>query len=90
MHSEINLSFETVLTMGAGSNLSSLVAATYAELNANGNKKRKEILFRASRELLLLNCFNRRETTGSLCGRKPFALKEREVVRCSMRLPIKA
>ena len=40
--------------------------------------------------VLLLNCFNRRDTTGSLCGRNPFGLNERGAKDCSMQLPIKA
>ena len=79
MHPEINLSFETVLTIGVASNLSSPVAATYAEPPFDGEKKRKEILFRASRALillllLLLNCFNTEgQRVLSLCVlQKPF------------------
>ena len=101
MHCEINLSlFETVLTIVAASNLSSLLAATYAGPAWDEEKKQKEILFCASRSrallllllllLMLLNCFNRRDNGFSLCCRNPFGLTEWEVLRCSMLLPIKA
>ena len=37
---------------GAASNLSSMVATTYAGRRANGDKKRKEILFMDRKEIL--------------------------------------
>ena len=54
-HSE--MPFEIVLTIffldnGAASNLSSMVATTYAGRRANGDKKRKEILFMDRKEIL--------------------------------------
>ena len=81
VHPKIYLSLlETVLTIGVASNLSSPLAATYAEPPFDGEKKRKEILFRASRALilllllLLLNCFNTEgQRVLSLCVlQKPF------------------
>ena len=68
---------------GTASNLSSMVATTYAGRRANGDKKRKEILFMDRKEILsahLVRCCLTVLSSGTrgplpLCW-NPFGLKE--------------